>query len=173
MAVDNTGSVPLPPRRRYAEFPKIDFPRVPLTSDVMQFRKLVALGAELVSLHLMESPKLDSLVTTYPLKGNDTVENVRYVEPGVGAVSREPSAVSASGGRVYTNKEQYFAGIRPEEWEFHIGGYQVLQKWLKDRKGRKLTADDLRHYQRIVVALRETIRLMAEIDQAIPKWPVV
>jgi hypothetical protein len=71
-----------------------------------------------------------------------------------------------------SHPEQYFAGIRPEEWEFHIGGYQVLQKWLKDRKARKLTADDLRHYQRIVVALRETIRLTAEIDQAIPKWPM-
>jgi len=158
-------------RKRYAEFLKIDFPRVPLTSDKELFRKLVALGAELVSLHLMESPKLDKLLTTYPIKGSDTVEKVAFLE------KPPPSAKSAQSadkdkGRVYINKEQYFAGIRPEEWEFHIGGYQVLQKWLKDRKGRKLTADDLSHYQRIVVAIRETMRLMAEIDKAIPKWPV-
>ncbi len=76
------------------------------------------------------------------------------------------------GGRVYINDEQYFAGIRPEEWEFHIGGYQVLAKWLKDRKGRKLSHDDIRHYQRVVVAIRNTIRLMEEVDKAIPRWPI-
>ena len=58
-------------------------------------------------------------------------------------------------------------------WEFHIGGYQVCQKWLKDRKGRKLDIDDINHYQKIVVALAETIRLMSEIDSLIPKWPLV
>jgi hypothetical protein len=182
-------------RKRYAEFLKIDFPRVPLTSDKGLFRKLCALGGELVALHLMESPELDKLVTTYPKKGNDTVENVRYLEPGLPLTSilspqagrgskrdslSGPGAGEGKGevgeresnGCVCINRDQYFAGIRPEEWEFHIGGHQVLQKWLKDRKGRKLSADDLTHYQRIVIALRETIRLMAEIDQAIPKWPV-
>jgi hypothetical protein len=182
-------------RKRYAEFLKIDFPRVPLTSDKALFRKLCALGGELVALHLMESPKLDKLVTKYPKKGSDTVENVRYLEPGLPLTSilspqagrgskrdslSGPGAGEGKGevgerksnGRIYINRDQYFAGIRPEEWEFHIGGYQVLQKWLKDRKGRKLSADDLTHYQRIVIALRETIRLMAEIDQAIPKWPI-
>lgn len=182
-------------RKRYAEFLKIDFPRVPLTSDKVLFRKLCALGGELVALHLLESPKLNKLVTTYPKKGSDTVENVRYLEPGLPLTSilspqagrgskrdslSGPGAGEGKGevgerksnGRIYINRDQYFAGIRPEEWEFHIGGYQVLQKWLKDRKGRKLSADDLTHYQRVVVALRETIRLMAEIDQAIPKWPI-
>jgi hypothetical protein len=146
-------------RKRYAEFLKIDFPRVPLTSDVKLFRKLCALGGELVALHLMESPKMDTLVTKYPKPGSNAVERVSYNDETK---------------RVYINEDQYFEGIRPEEWEFHIGGYQVLDKWLKDRKKAKrtLSADDIRHYQRIVVAIRNTIRLMAEIDKAIPKWPV-
>ncbi|MFO7651088.1 MAG: type ISP restriction/modification enzyme, partial [bacterium] len=146
-------------RKRYAEFLKIDFPRVPLTSDVKLFRKLCALGGELVALHLMESPLLDTLVTKYPKPGNNAVERVSHNDETK---------------RVYINEDQYFEGIRPEEWEFHIGGYQVLDKWLKDRKKAKrtLSADDIRHYQRIVVAIHNTIRLMAEIDKAIPKWPI-
>jgi hypothetical protein len=75
-------------------------------------------------------------------------------------------------GRVFINDEQYFEGVKPEWFEFHIGGYQVLQKWLKDRKGRKLSNDDIRHYQRVVVAIKETIRLMSEVDKAIPNWPI-
>jgi hypothetical protein len=156
-------------RKRYAEFLKIDFPRVPLTSDKKLFWNLVALGRELVALHLLESPKVNDFVTKYPKKGSDTVAQVRYAEPDSEAVSRKPSAVS---GRVYINNEQYFEGVKPEWFEFHIGGYQVLQKWLKDRKGRKLTNDDITHYQRVVVAIKETIHLMSEIDKTIPKWPI-
>jgi predicted helicase len=156
-------------RTRYAEFLKIDFPRVPLTSDKKQFWKLAALGRELVALHLLESPKVNDFVTKYPKKGSDTVAQVRYVEPDSEAVNRKPSAVS---GRVFINDEQYFEGVKPEWFEFHIGGYQVLQKWLKDRKGRKLSNDDITHYQRVVVAIKETIRLMSEIDKAIPNWPI-
>ena len=156
-------------RKRYAEFLKIDFPRVPLTSDRKLLWKLVSLGRELVALHLLESPKVNDFVTRYPKRGSDTVGQVRYVEPDSEAVSRKPSAVS---GRVFINDEQYFEGVRPEWFEFHIGGYQVLQKWLKDRKGRKLSNDDITHYQRVVVAIKDTIRLMAAIDAAIPKWPV-
>ena len=76
--------------------------------------------------------------------------------------------------RVYINKEQYFVGVPPEVWEFHIGGYQVCHKWLKDHQKahRTLTYDDLAHYQKIVIALKESIRLMAEIDKLIPGWPV-
>ena len=80
-----------------------------------------------------------------------------------------------SQGRVYINSEQYFEGIPPEVWAFTIGGYQVCHKWLKDRKGRTLTFEDLHHYQKIVVALAETIRLMGEIDAAIDAhggWPI-
>ncbi len=144
-------------RTRYAEFLKIDFPRLPLTSDKGLFKSLTAKGAELVALHLMESPALNTLITRYPITGTNTVEKVTYDD---------------NNQRIYINKEQYFEGVLPEVWNFHIGGYQVCQKWLKDRKGRTLTYDELTHYQKVIVALKETIRLMAEIDGLIPGWPV-
>ena len=78
-------------------------------------------------------------------------------------------------GKVYINKDQYFAGVRSEVWEFHIGGYQVCEKWLKDRRQRELSYEDISHYEKIVVALRETIRLMKQIDEAIDAhggWPI-
>jgi hypothetical protein len=75
-------------------------------------------------------------------------------------------------GKVFINDTQYFGGVPENVWEFHIGGYQVCDKWLKDRKGRTLNSDDIAHYQKIVVALKETMRLMKEIDKAIPSWPI-
>jgi len=144
-------------RERYGEFLKRDFPRLPLTSDIELFRKLATVGGELVALHLMESPLLNSLITKYPVAGSDEVEKVNYLEQDQ---------------RVYINPEQYFDGVPPEVWEFRVGGYQVCEKWLKDRRGRKLSYDDQIHYQQVVVALRETIRRMAKIDEIIPSWPV-
>jgi hypothetical protein len=84
--------------------------------------------------------------------------------------------ISWSRDTVWVDKAQTtgFQGVREDVWNFHIGGYQVCEKWLKDRKGRILTKDDLAHYQKIVVALSETIRLMAEIDTVIEHhggWP--
>jgi predicted helicase len=145
-------------RSRYAEFLKIDFPRLPLTSDKDLFKNLAEKGTELVTLHLMESPSLNKLITKYPVTGSNEVDKVAYDEKTQ---------------RVYINKTQYFEGVPPEVWNFHIGGYQVCHKWLKDRKGRKIGVDDSTHYQKIVVALKETIRLMAEIDQVIPQWPII
>ena len=144
-------------RTRYAEFLKIDFPRLPLTSDKELFKAMAAKGSELVALHLMKSPALNNLITSYPIAGTNTVDKVSYDD---------------NNQRVYINNTQYFEGVPPEVWDFHIGGYQVAQKWLKDRKSRTLTYDDLTHYQKIVVALKETIRLMGEIDDLIPGWPV-
>jgi len=156
-------------RERYAEFLKIDFPRLPLTSDLGLFRALAEKGEELVALHLMESPALDHLITTFPIKGSNEVEKVRYAEE-TSEVSEDLGGLSR--GRVYINKTQYFEGVEREVWEFHIGGYQVLHKWLKDRKGRTLSYDDVTHYGKIVVALKETMRLMGEIDEVIPSWPI-
>ncbi|MCL0091877.1 N-6 DNA methylase [Dehalococcoidales bacterium] len=146
-------------RSRYAEFLRIDFPRLPLTSDKELFKTLVEKGAELVSLHLMESPVLEQQRTQikFDVSGSNVVEKVTYNE---------------TAKRVYINKDQYFEGVLPEVWNFHIGGYQVCQKWLKDRKGRILTYDERVHYQKVVVALKETIRLMEKIDQLIPSWPI-
>jgi predicted helicase len=144
-------------RNRYAEFLKMDFPRLPQTSNKGLLKSLVAKGDELVALHVMESPVLNSLITGYPVSGSNTVEKVAYDD---------------NNQRVYISETQYFKGISSEVWNFHIGGYQVCQKWLKDRRGRSLSYDDLSHYQKIVVALKETIRLMAEIDALIPSWPL-
>jgi predicted helicase len=145
-------------RQRYAEFLKIDFPRLPLTSDKKLFAKLAAKGAELVSLHLLKTSTLNSFITTFPISGSNSVDKVRY---------------DASRKKVWINDEQYFGGLPEKVWEFQVGGYQVCEKWLKDRKGRTLSTDDIRHYQRVVVALKETIRLMAEIDKVIPGWPIL
>jgi len=147
-------------RKRYSEFLKGDFPRLPLTGNKALFAALVGLGAELIDLHLMESPALDKLITRFPVAGSQKMEGVRYQD---------------SARRVYINSEQYFEGVPPEVWAFTIGGYQVCHKWLKDRKGRTLTFEDLQHYQKIIVALAETIRLMGEIDAAIEAhggWPI-
>jgi predicted helicase len=146
-------------RTRYAEFLKLDFPRLPLTSNRDLFFSLASLGGELAGLHLMESPTLNDIITEFPEKGTDAVEKVQYTDKDK---------------RVWINPTQYFAGVSSAVWNFHIGGYQVCEKWLKDRKGRTLTYEDIQHYQKIVVALNETIRLMAEIDQVIETqggWP--
>jgi predicted helicase len=147
-------------RSRYAEFLKIDFPRLPLNGNQDLFRALAEKGAVLVSLHLMEASLLNNPITKYEVKGEHLVEKASYDE---------------TTQRVSINKTQYFDGVSPEVWNFHIGGYQVCEKWLKDRKGRKLTIDDIDHYQKVVVALKETIRLMSEIDETIEEhggWPV-
>ena len=146
-------------RERYAEFLRIDFPCVPLTDDPDLFAALVEKGTALIDLHLMRSPALNTLVTAYPVPGEHLVERgyPRYVEQEQ---------------RVYINSTQYFEGVEPNVWTFQIGGYQVLDKWLKDRRGRRLSWDDVQHYQRVVVALRETIHLMDEIDALIPAWPI-
>jgi len=145
-------------RKRYAEFLKSDFPRVPLTSDRALFRKLVKLGGGLVGLHLMESATLDTKHgPAFNVRGSSEVEKVRY----------EPESK-----RVYINDTQHFQGVPQEVWDFHVGGYQVMRKWLKDRKGRRLTTDDVRHYRRVAVALAETMKHMKAIDKAIPRWPI-
>jgi len=143
-------------RRRYAEFLKIDFPRVPLPKSKPLFRKLCKVGEKLTKLHLMEAEVLQGADKRvfFGVEGGKVVEKgyPKYV-----AHADEPKK-----GKVYINKDQYFEGVRPDVWEFHIGGYQVCEKWLKDRKERKLSYEDISHYQKMVVALGETIRLMNE-----------
>jgi len=134
-------------RNKYKEFLKIDFPRVPYPKDTKTFKKLVAFGAELRSLHLLESPKVNQFITIYPVIGSDTVEKLAY-----------------KNGKVFINAEQYFGNVPEVAWNFYIGGYQPARKWLKDRKGRALKNADIEHYQKIIVALSETNRIMKEID---------
>jgi len=97
---------------------------------------------------------------------NETQLRHEFVDPFFIALGWD---VSNNEGRAYINPDQYFGGLPPEVWEFHIGGYQVCEKWLKDRKGRMPSYDDLTHYQYIISALKETISLMDKIDKTIDK----
>lgn len=134
-------------RERYKEFLKIDFPRVPYPT-IDTFWQLVELGSQLRQIHLLESPVVTNYITSYPIDGDNIVDKPSYKD-----------------GKVYINKEQYFDNVPEDAWNFYIGGYQPAQKWLKDRKGRELGFEDILHYQKIIVALTETDRLMREIDK--------
>ena len=155
-------------RRRYAESLKIEFPRILFPGGLSLFMELSRLGDQLVALHVMVSPNLENLSPMVAGSGDFEVEKVSY-----------------SDETVWIDKAQTrgFKGVPEEVWNFHIGGYQVCEKWLKDRQakggknprpGRVLTDEDIEHYQKIVVALSETIRIMAEIDEVIEAhggWP--
>ena len=151
-------------RETYKEFLKIDFPRVPCPKDDTSFRRFVVLGRELRSLHLMESPKLRDFITTFPVSGTNEVEKLRFVIPAPSVIPAEAGIQNPKkSGRVYINASQYFGDVPEVAWNFFIGGYQPARKWLKDRKGRTLTNEDIEHYQKIIVALTETGRIMIEI----------
>jgi predicted helicase len=146
-------------RLRYFEFLRSDFARLPLSASRQLFGSLAKLGGELVALHLLESSTLDKLENKYTGPTNPEVEKISYARD-----------------TVWLDKAQSrgFRGVSEAVWDFHIGGYQVCEKWLKDRKGRTLSKNDISHYHKIVVALSETIRLMTEIDNVIEKdggWP--
>jgi hypothetical protein len=152
-------------RQRYVEFLKIDFPRLPLTSNIELFRELCALGKELVGLHLLE----------FETRSNDFSRFVRGQRATEVATTIAKGYPKYAEGRVHVNESDYFAGVPNDVWEFHIGGYQVCHKWLKDRRGRQLSKEDIAHYKKIVNALGETIRLMGEVDAAIESaggWPM-
>ena len=134
-------------REKYKEFLKIDFPRIPYPTDAKMFHQLSALGAQLVAIHTM--------------KDFDEAEDVDFDNAGGAEVVK----VEYKDGAVYINKSSRFTNVERETFDQYIGGYQPLQKWLKDRKGRTLSADDISHYKRIVRALRRTAALMSEIDK--------
>ena len=142
-------------REKYKAFLKIDFPRVPYPTDKNKFRQLIKLGGQLRTLHLLESPTLDTLITGYPETGDHIITKPEY----------KITDPKTRRGNVNINKKQYFTNVPETAWNFHIGGYQPAQKWLKDRKHRELTPDEIFHYQKIIVALFETERLMGEIDK--------
>ena len=121
---------------------------MPYPTDSITFWQLVKLGGEIRQIHLLESPVVEIYITQYPIDGSNEVGKVKY-----------------ESGKVYINETQYFAGVPEIAWSFYIGGYQPAQKWLKDPKGRKLEFDDILHYQKIIVALSETDRLMKEVDE--------
>jgi predicted helicase len=137
-------------RHKYNEFLKIDFPRVPFTGDYKLFKKLSEIGEELAELHLLKSKKLDKLTAKFPKTGNNNVEKHEY---------------NAKEKRIYINEGQYFENIDKELWEYYIGGYQVLDKWLKDRIGDRLSREDVDHYLKVIASLKYTINLQKKIDE--------
>ena len=146
-------------REKYKEFLKIDYPRIPYPKDKETFWRLVKLGGELRQIHLLESDTTEKYITSYP-KDGDNVITRKTVKKDWELYDAEQLL-----GRIWINDQQYFDKIPLKAWEFYIGGYQPAQKWLKDRKGRKLSTDDIFHYQKIIVALCETDRIMQEIDK--------
>lgn len=153
-------------REKYKEFLKIDFPRVPYPENQDTFWKLVKLGGELRQIHLLESPEVNKYITQYPVDGDNIVTKIKFEEnyeiiKGDNIINMDPVYPL---GRVYINDTQYFQMVPEVAWNFYIGGYQPAQKWLKDRKGRELSFEDILHYQKIIVALKRTDELMKEID---------
>lgn len=134
-------------RERYAEFLRYDFPRIPLTSDLQLFRDLAELGKKLVKVHLLEEVP-DYGYGKFEIEGSNEVKNVRY------EVDQ----------RVLINDSQYFAPVPQEVWEFRVGSYQPAKEWLEDRKGRKLTINDIEHYRKILSVIAETLKIINEID---------
>jgi predicted helicase len=134
-------------REKYNEFLKIDFPRVPYPESKEKFFALAKLGEKLRGLHLMTDSSVSNFITTFPNVGSDEVEKISYKEESV-----------------FINTDQYFGNVPEIAWNFYIGGYQPAQKYLKDRKGRKLTNDEIEQYQRIIKVLTETDKIMREID---------
>ena len=135
-------------REKYKDFLKIDFPRVPYPKNKDTFWKLVNFGSQMRQIHLLESPIFEQYITEYPVHGDDYVEKIKYQE-----------------NKVYINDNQYFKNVPLIAWEFYIGGYQPAQKWLKDRKNQKLNFNEISHYQKIIVALVETDKLIKKINK--------
>ena len=133
-------------RERYKEFLKVDFPRIPLPKTAKEFNRLTAIGQQLIDLHLMNNAQSWKCTTTFPEVGSQQVDFQKWKD-----------------GQVWINDKQYFGNVPESVWEFYIGGYQPAQKWLKDRKGRTLSFDEIKHYLHIIHALEETERLMKEI----------
>ena len=144
-------------REKYGEFLKIDFPRIPYPENKEDFERIVSIGNKLRKLHLME--EFPPQATSFEIEGDNTVSEIRFEKEIPDQVGDDIS------GKVYINKTQYFANVPELAWNFYIGGYQPAQKWLKDRKNRTLTFDDISHYRKIIAILIETHNLMQELDK--------
>jgi len=154
-------------RKKYAEFLKSDFPRIPFTGDKNIFKEMAKLGEELAAIHLLKSPQLDKIFSKFEISGDNVVKKVQYCLTGAKKESTRGLSplLTQLSGNVFINDSQYFSNIPPEVWEYQIGGYQVMAKWLKDRKGRALSLDDIRHYIHVTKALQLTMEMQNKIDK--------
>jgi predicted helicase len=144
-------------REKYKEFLKIDFPRIPYPENKAEFERIVSIGNKLRKLHLME--EIPPQATSFDIEGDNVVSDIRFEKEIPDQVGED------IGGKVYINKTQYFANVPEQAWNFYIGGYQPAQKWLKDRKNRTLTYDDISHYRKIIAILIETHNLMLKLEE--------
>ncbi len=144
-------------REKYKEFLKIDFPRIPYPGNKEEFERVVFIGNKLRKLHLME--EIPPQATSFDIEGDNAVSEIRFEREIPDQVGDDIS------GKVYINKTQYFANVPELAWNFYIGGYQPAQKWLKDRKNRTLTFDDISHYRKIIAILIETHNLMLKLEE--------
>ncbi len=143
-------------RKRYYDFLKYDFPRIPLPQDIEQFCTLAALGHRLIDLHLLKDVSRAQLAPT----GRGASALHRFEGEGDGVVGR----VRYADGRVWISTSQYFTDVPAEVWEYEIGSYRVCEKWLRDRRGVELRREDVRWYRSILVSVAETLGVMEEID---------
>lgn len=138
-------------RQKYNEFLKIDFPRIPFTKNYQLFKKLSKIGEKLVNLHLLKT-KIEDQCVKFPISGESVVEKREYKDK-----------------RIYINGKQYFEGVEPEIWNYYIGGYQILDKWLKDKTGKILTRQDINHFLKVIAAIQKTIEIQKKIDKLYPQ----
>jgi predicted helicase len=156
-------------RKRFEDFLVINFPRIPYPKNADVFWQLVEKGKELSQVHLLESGIFNHLTSV--LKNTDGTiaevsnEIIQYRAHGPTITIKEAEKLESWNDQIWINKTQYFDGVSELAWNFYIGGYQPAQKWIKDRKGRSLSADEVIHYKKIILALEETYRIMKEIDQ--------
>lgn len=160
-------------RTRYADFLRRDFPRIPLPPDRTLFDAFVVIGRELIALHTMEQKQ--PRITRFDVPGTNEVVKVRWAPTPRPQPSPAGGGRGEATGRVYINDAQFFDGVPQGVWDTHIGGYRVAEKWLKDRKGRQLSFEDVMHYHEIVAALARTLELQAALDELVAArggWPL-
>ena len=127
---------------------------MPFTKSYALFKQMGKYGKRLVNLHLLESSELDPPIAKYQGTGKNEVDKLKYDQKE---------------SRIFISKDQYFEGVKKEVWEYRIGGYQVCNKWLKDRKGRTLSLDEIKHYCKVVTAIKKTIEIQKNIDSIYPQ----
>jgi len=144
-------------RKKYAEFLRIDFPRIPFTNDENIFKQLATLGNQLIEAHLLRKGDFNNSNGDFIGKGDNVVEKSNFV-------------LENKIGKLYINKTQYFDNVPQDVYDFYIGGYQVLDKYLKDRKGKELITDEVENVEQTIRSLAFTIEQMKKIDDLTKNW---
>ena len=142
-------------RNQYQEFLSIDFPKIPFTDDENLFKELALIGEQLIQHHLLKNSYANSISKINGTGDNFKVEKIEY-----------------KNNQVWINSERYYEPVDNSIWDFRVGGYQVLEKWLKERKKNELslTTDDILHFIKCVSIIDITLKTMDEIDELVADW---